>query len=116
MSYDIKLVENEKTLTLDKDHLLTGGTYALGGTRKCWLNVTYNYAPIFKRVLGEEGIRSIYGMSGKESQILLAKAASRLQDDDSQDYWEPTEGNVKKALVNLLILAILKPEGIWTGD
>ena len=27
------------------------------------LNVTYNYGAIFRRVLGDEGIRTIYGKS-----------------------------------------------------
>ena len=34
----------------------------------------------------------------------------------SNNYWEPTEGNVKVALLQLLELAKMRPDGIWDGD
>lgn len=44
MSWDCELVnEKGETLKLEKKHNLKGGTYAVGGTDDCWLNVTYNY-------------------------------------------------------------------------
>lgn len=118
MSYDIELVDpvTKEVLYLDNPHVMRGGTYLAGGTTKCWLNVTYNYGQHFRDVLGEEGIRSIYGMSGAQSLPVLKAAAENLGDDVSENYWEPTEGNAKSALLQLIALAELKPHGIWAGD
>lgn len=118
MSYDINLCDpvTHDVLELDDQHEMRGGTYAIGGTREAYLNVTYNYAPIFRRVLGEKGIRTIYGMTGAESIPVLEAAASRLADDATGNYWDATEGNAKRALLQLVALAKLRPDGVWDGD
>ena len=118
MSYDISLHDpvTREVPCADMPHDMRGGTYCVGGTRELWLNVTYNYAPHFKRVLGESGIRAIYGMTGAESIPVLEDAASRLADDASDDYWDATEGNAKRALLQLAAMARLRPDGIWDGD
>jgi hypothetical protein len=89
---------------------------AQGGTCEAWLNVTYNYSPIFKRVLGEKGIRSIYGMKAAESIPLLVSASLQLSGYPLCDYWKATEGNAKDALNSLIDLAIACPGAEWTGD
>ena len=118
MSYDISLVDpvTYETLEVENAHFIRGGTYALGGTTECWLNITYNYGPFFRKVLGPDGIRSIYGLSGAESIPMLKKAISELADDVSDNYWDATEGNAKKALYGLLALAQMRPDRIWEGD
>ena len=118
MSYDICLRDTVTNLTieLDEQDRMRGGTYMVGGTNRAWLNVTYNYARHFRRLLGEKGIRSIYGMTGAESIPVLEDAASKLADDVSDDYWETTEGNAKRALLQLAALARMRPDGIWDGD
>lgn len=118
MSYDICLREpvTRETIELDEPHQMRGGTYMVGGTTRAWLNITYNYGRHFRRLLGEKGIRSIYGMTGAESIPVLEGAASKLADDVSDDYWEPTEGNAKRALLQLAALARMRPDGIWDGD
>lgn len=118
MSYDINLCDpvTHDVLLLDEPHDMRGGTYAMGGTTECWLNITYNYAPIFRRELGEKGIRTIYGMTGAESIQLLEAAAARLADDATGNYWDATEGNAKRALLQLVALAKLRPDGVWDGD
>lgn len=117
MSYDIYMTEpvGSERIVLPWKHAMTGGTYCLGGTNELWLNVTYNYAPHFARVI-EGGIRAIYGITGAESMPLLERAIASLGDDVDQDYWKPTEGNAKAALVQLLTMARLRPDGIWRGD
>jgi len=55
-------------------------------------------------------------MSGAESIPVLKSAAEKLGDDVSDNYWEPTEGNAKTALLQLIALAQLRPDGIWAGD
>ena len=95
-----------------------GGTYALNGTKELWLNVTYNYGSLYYRpdVLGEDGIRTIYDKTGLESIPILTKAIAALGDETSEDYWEPTEGNAKRALYILLTMAKMRPDGVWKGD
>jgi hypothetical protein len=122
MSYDIYL-HNPITgdvAQLDSPHQFKGGTYVVGGTTDAHLNVTYNYSPHYYRVFKElgfdEGIRSIYGMTGKESVSILNKASKLLGSDLSENYWEATEGNAKKALLELAALAILCPDSVWQGD
>lgn len=119
MSYDIRLVDpvTRESLHAENPHQIAGGTRALGGTTELWLNVTYNYQAVFARVFDSpKGIRSIYGISGAESILILKRAAAQLGDDANEDYWKPTEGNVKKAIHGLLALAHMRPDGIWAGD
>ena len=144
MSYDLYLVDpiSRKTLELDAAHQMRGGTYAMGGTTECRLNITYNYAKHFWRVFEElpaprplapewmhkmaavdreipdavTGIRTLYGLSGAESLPILNLAIARLKDDVTDNYWDGTEGNAKRALIQLRALATLRPDGIWDGD
>ena len=119
MSYDIYLrdpVSNE-ILQLDSPHHMRGGTYQVGGTTDASLNITYNYAKYFRWVFNDEkGIRKLYGMTGEGSIPALKEAISLLNDDVSGNYWESTEGNAKRSLIQLLTLAKLRPDGIWDGD
>ncbi|WP_455136358.1 hypothetical protein [Thermophilibacter sp.] len=118
MSYDIKLIDpvTHEVINFDEPHDMRGGNYCVGGTTEAWLNVTYNYGKFYRRVLGEDGIRSIYGMTGAESIPVLEEAASKLGDDVSDDYWEATEGNAKRPLLQLAAMARMRPDGIWDGD
>ena len=118
MSYDINLCDavTGDRLLLSEPHQIRGGTYIMGGTSECWLNVTWNYGEHFYRIMGEKGIREIYGKTGAESAPLLENAIAQLGDDVSLDYWEPTEGNAKRALNGLLAFSKLRPDGVWSGD
>lgn len=118
MSYDIDLTHpvTGEVLQLDAPHQMKGGTYALGGTIDASINITYNYAKHFHRVLGEGGIRSIYGKTGAETIPLLKEAIVQLDTDVSDNYWEATEGNAATALAQLLALAMMRPDGVWAGD
>lgn len=120
MSYDIRLndpVTNE-VICVDAPHFMQGGTYAIGGTTELWLNVTYNYGTFYRRadVFGEAGIRSIYGMTGAESVPVLERAILALGDETDKDYWKATKGNAKKPLCQLLAMAKMRPDGVWSGD
>ncbi len=119
MSYDIQLTDplTRETLLSDVPHDIRGGTYATGGTRELWLNITYNYSPHFYRVIpGGRGIRGIYSMTGADSISVLEAAIAQLGDDADEDYWKATEGNAKRALLQLLAMAKIRPDGVWAGD
>lgn len=114
MSYDVTLVDpvTGDVLELDEAHRLRGGTYAIGGTTLCELNVTYNYARHF-HPLGEHGLRSLDGKPAAETLPALDALIGMLANDADDDYWAPTEGNAKRALCALRSLARLRPDGVW---
>ena len=118
MSYDIELCDavTGEILELDAPHQMKGGTYAIGGCPTAEINITWNYGKHFYRLFGDKGIRTIYGMTGAESIPLLTEAIDQLGDDVHEDYWEPTEGNTKQALLMVKALAQLRPDGVWSGD
>ena len=140
MSYDISLCDpiTGETLETESTHMMTGGTYAIGGTRELWLNVTYNYAKwyyrpgVFPVAEGEsKGIRTIYGLTGAESIPVLKKAIDtlkKLNEDISEEerielekhgttgYWMPTKENAIRPLCQLLAIAQMRPDGVWEGD
>lgn len=104
-------------IELDAPHLMRGGTFYASGTSLAKINITYNYAPIFRKVLGwDESIRFLYGMTGAESIPFIKAAIKQLADDVDEDYWKPTEGNAKRALYQCLALAQMCPDGVWDGD
>ena len=117
MSYDIYLTDpvSGETLHLDEKHHMTGGTYQLGGSKECHLNVTYNYTKHYGS-MGRDSIRTIYEMTGAESIPIMQKCADSLGNDVDPDYWKPTEGNAKRALLQLIALATMRPDGVWRGD
>lgn len=140
MSYDINLLDpvTKDTIILESTHQIRGGMYAIGGTQKAWLNITYNYADWYYKPgvfpdRGEDrsGIRTIYGMSGAESIPILKRAIEVLEsltEDITEEerkeceehgctgYWMPTRENAIKPLYQLLALAQMRPDGIWEGD
>lgn len=120
MSYDFYLTEpgTGDTIILDQPHQIKGGTFALGGTNEAELNITWNYAKHYCRVICPKlGVKKIIGMTGKDSIVLLEQAAEKLGDNvDETDYWNPTEGNAKQALLGLITLAKMRPDGVWRCD
>ena len=118
MSYDLALHDpvNGCILELDYLHDMRGGTYAVGGSALAELNITWNYANHYYRVFGEQGLRTIYGKTGAESIPILQDAISQLADDATDNYWDGTEGNAKRALCQCLAFAQIRPDGIWNGD
>lgn len=52
-------------------------------------------------------------MSVVESIAVLDKMIAVLGDDVDDDYWKPTEGNAKRALLQLKAMAQMRPDGEW---
>jgi len=93
MSYWITL--KNAGLVVDTDTIRQeGGTYVFGGQTEAELNVTYNYARHFD-------FRQLDGMKAVEAMPILKEAIDKLKDDMVDDYWKPTEGNVKRAVTTL---------------
>lgn len=118
MSYDIWLKDRltGETLEVNNNHFMTGGTYAVGGTKELWLNITYNYAHYYyeatdgdPRFAHEEvscvyfdgtygpmeieyGIRGIYGKTGAQSIQMLKDIIQRIEERYKKDgEWISTE-------------------------
>lgn len=114
MSYDCYLVDkNKNIIILDENFDRVGGNYAVGGCREAWLNVTYNYSPLFKKTLGFS-LNCLDGKCVKDTLSDLKKAIDLLSEDDKTDnYWDVTEYNAKKALEDLLFLGECRPDTFW---
>jgi hypothetical protein len=129
MSYDIRLIDHttHKVLEAENPHFMQGGTFCPGGTKELWLNITYNYAAVLCKVLQRDvidqdtgkrttlvGLDAINGLYAAETISMLRKAINSLSDEGANEsYWHPTEGNVKKALIQFKALADMRPDGVW---
>ena len=132
MSYALGLRDPiaDQWCELEEPHQMRGGTYPIGGSMTATINITYNYARHYRRVfqprasehlcLDEDGnlsgIRVIYGLTGAEAIPILQRAIELLANDVDEDYWKPTEGNAKRALLQCLALSRMRPDGVWDGD
>ena len=136
MSYSLELVDpvSKNSLILFAPHHMKGGTYPMCGEAYARLNITYNYSSFYYKLFpsrsprtGEttytsdpngdiSGLRYIYGLTGAESIPVLQDVISKLGDEANEDYWKATEGNAKRALLQLLALAQMRPDGVWQGD
>lgn len=121
MSYDINFCHpsTQEPLVIDEVHFLRDDappTDEGRRSREASLSVTYNLSKHFYRVLGEDGIRAVYGKTGAESIPSLEAAISKLDGEPDRDAWKPTEGNAKRVLERLLSLAKARPDGVWKGD
>ncbi|MBP5459306.1 MAG: hypothetical protein J6Y62_03995 [Clostridia bacterium] len=117
MSYDIRFKKGGQTCRLPFQ-APRGGTYCADpGFDEAWLNMTYNYCETLSRlgiaVYGHEddpkGTYVLNGRKAGEIAVKLAEAIPQLKDDRDPDYWKATEGNVKKALTDLLTMAVNVP-------
>lgn len=113
MSWWISL-EDEKGHYVFVDHFFEGGTRNILGSDEASINVTYNYSKYYyKWINKEEGIRWLDGKKAKDTIKVLHIAINNLSEEESDDYWEATEGNARKPLMRLLQWANECPEGIW---
>ena len=122
MSYDMWF-ENDKgeAVKLSEPHDFRGGTFVMGGTTEASFNITYNYSSFYyDKLNSEDGIRCLYGKKPNDITMILTPITQSMTGEPSNDYWEATEGNARKALIDLLCLAaqvnIEYPDSSLTGD
>lgn len=115
MSYDCTIVDkNGEPLTVSQ--VPRGGTYcAYNGPQEAWFNITFNYSQHIYRVL-EGGIPGLDGKLVRDTIPQILEAEGKLHGEPADDYWAATEGNAKKALKGLLMLAVQAPDGWWSID
>lgn len=105
MSYWIYL-KDENGDTCEVDNHEEGGIYALGGTTKAELNVTYNYADKFK-------FRELHHKKASDSITQLVAAVLSYGTERDPDYWKSTPGNVGHVCWILMKWAMAHPDAIW---
>ena len=115
MSYYIELQDpvSHDVIEIEEPHFMYGCNYQIGGSKELALSVTYNYSPIYKKVMGNKGINIINGKTGLESIKIFEDAIVQLNDNVSSNYWDVTEGNAKRPLIQLKTMAEMRPDGIW---
>lgn len=114
-SFDLCDPVTKEVLSTDEKHFMFGGNICVGGETAMTLDITYNYSDIINSVIGGEYSYAclLDGQSGAETVPILKDAISKLSNDVDDDYWKATEGNVKRALSQLLAFAQMRPDGIW---
>ena len=112
MSYDIYFNDpvTGTHIELESPHFMRGGTYAIGGTTELWLNVTYNYSKNYAP--HKFSIRDLDGKTALDVIPELERVIAALGDDVSTNYWDATDGNAKRALVQLLTMAKMRPDAV----
>jgi hypothetical protein len=104
MSYDIYLMGKDGVLSAPKHE--DRGTYAIGGTDKAELNVTYNYCKHFS-------FKGLHERKALDTIKEMQEAVDKLGTKRDNDYWASTKGNAGAAVQRLLSFALLHPYGVW---
>lgn len=111
MSYDIEALLPDGEVAELPFSQEWGGTVAIGGTREAALNITYNYSRTLYEVL-PGGIPGLKGRPVAETAGELVAAISALPlEAPDEDYWKETPGNARRALVQILDIALHVPPG-----
>tara|TARA_B110001454_G_C12709532_1_gene430121 strand:+ start:814 stop:1173 length:360 start_codon:yes stop_codon:yes gene_type:complete len=116
MSYSVFLYTNDmcEKHCVSTSKIAYGGTYQLGGTTECDLNITYNYSThYYKEFPNDEGLFWLQGKYAKDTINMLEKILNNLGHRRNSDYWKSTKGNAGYSIRILLGWARENPEGIW---
>lgn len=116
MGYRIKLKDDDGNVVSAPRHT-EGGSYAMGGASIAEVSITSNYSEYYHEHIDEDdGIRHLYGKTGREAEPILREAIEELGTEQSEDYWERTPGNAGHMLSVLLDWAQQHPEATFSGD
>lgn len=100
--------------TFQSEPFEDGGTYVMGGSTECELNITYNYSRHYYAHLdAENGLRAMHGQRAGDWVERLEQTVNALGTARDDDYWKPTEGNAGAAAARLLAWARTYPQGVW---
>lgn len=120
MSYDIFLVDKDtgKTLYNTTKHNISGTTYAMNGTDELWVNYSYNYREHFQHCFGPDGIHFLQDKVSRSTWSRLMQAMEYLSQyyditKNSSNPWKPYPADAYDAIMNILNLGFMAPDGIW---
>lgn len=112
MSYDVSLCDPVTGKTLESpERFEEGGTYPLGGTTECSLNITYNYSEVFGPLVSDLHSKTAAETVGGLRGFVAAWPDTRPYE---RDYWAPTPGNARVAVERLITFADTHPNGVWS--
>lgn len=94
MSYELYLKDKDGVCQ-SEDTRVEGGTFVVGGTKECNLNITWNYSKVFYMTV-------LDGKIAGDCIDWLREIVKILGIERDEDYWKPTHGNVGYALSIIL--------------
>ena len=105
MGYSLWLQDKNGQVCQGKKRENLGNMVCIGGTTELEFNITYNYSTYYYEAEGfeKEGIRTIYGKTGKQSLPLLRKLSAQIMKkyfNASKNRWKQTIRHKKVAVVN----------------
>lgn len=104
MSYEL-YVRDKDGVCQSKTNRSEGGTFVVGGTKECNLNITWNYSKVFY-------IRILDGKTAGDCIDWLEAIIKILGTEQDLDYWKATNGNVGYTLSIILEWCKEFPEAI----
>ena len=112
MSYDVYFRDpvTKENIEINDPHFMIGGTYKLGGNKELWLNITFNYARNYAP--HKFSIKDLDGKTALDIIPELDRVIGLLGDETNPDYWEPCDGNAKRALIQLRTMAKMRPDAV----
>jgi hypothetical protein len=112
MSYDVYFCDpvSREVIELEDVHFMRGGTFAIGGTKELQLNITFNYEGNYAK--HNFSIPFLHEKTALDVIPEIERVISLLGDDVSENYWDATDGNAKKALIALLTMAKMRPDAV----
>lgn len=85
-------------------------------------NITYNLSPMFYSVYPKNGIRKIYGMTGKKAVFYLANMRLHMTDNERlmrdmapKNGWGTYDGAIE-FIDSMTIASLRYPKLVWQGD
>jgi hypothetical protein len=114
MSFDVDLLNKKGELCTIKETITEWGTYKVGGTNFCELNITYNYSKFYYWFINKkDGLSWLQDKKAKDTIKQLKSAIKKLGVNPREDsYRAPTPWNAWKALSILLKFAEENPEWV----
>lgn len=110
MGYSITIKKKDGTPYPFRNNI-KGSTYAVGEIGYAWMTVTYNYGKIYNPIMGMT-IGEMDGKTCEEVKPILQKVLDTLEGEPSDDYWDATLGNARKAIVDFMSMVEACPDGI----
>lgn len=112
MSYKVSLKDSGDVVEAPRH--AEGGTVVTGGVARATVKITYNYSDYYYDYLdSDDGLRWLHGKKADETTARLRAAVENLDTNQSDDYWEATEGNAGYTLALLLDWAQQHPDATW---
>lgn len=106
MSYDVSLIDAGKVARIQE-----GGTQVVGGTDEPELNITYNYAEVYR--LFDFSIDDLNGHRAGDFIEKMEQIVDKCGTKRFENYWAPTPGNAGFALNILLGWAKQYPDATF---